>query len=468
MPDRPSPETVLRAVVDAGGPWFPSAHARRTGTPRPALDDALAELRAAGLVRVATWEKGAGQGYVATPEGVRAARAEPAGVEPVAPTLAGLLDFRPPLVTPALIGANVLWFVFGVVIALRWKQPLSAALNSPWASVLERLGAVSADDLMRGQWWRLVTAAFVHVGFWHLALNMILLGTTGPAAELFWGRWRALALYFLAALAGAAAAMANRPLAGPTDLPVIVAGASGAIWGLMGAVLAWYVQFRPELPPDLAADMGRRLGFALVLNAGVSLLPQVSWEGHLGGGLAGFVGAGLFNAARFNSRPRRLIAVALLLALPVLCVGGLVAAMRHSDEWAPLRGRPQQPAVFAPAPPPDPAAVLAPLRPEAAQPVRWAAVRVWLVGPAFRDRQRAAARAEIDMLARRVGAAAERMAATGEPVAGAGEATAARRRELDRLRELVDQPEMPTIEEWRSWGDRRREADRFWVPTTSP
>lgn len=463
--DCPSPDVILRAVVAARAPWFPSAHAQRTGAPRSALDAALAELRDAGLVRVAAWEKGAGQGYVATPDGERVAAravvATPEGFEPVSPTLTGLLDFRPPLLTPALIGANGLWYAVGVAVALRWEQPLSRALGAPWGSVLERIGAVSAQDLLNGQWWRLLTCMFVHAGFWHVALNMILLGTTGPAAELFWGRWRALLLYVLAGVAAATAAMASRPLAGPGEVPVIVSGASGAIWGLMGAVLAWYVYFRDDLPPDLAADMGRRLLFAFLLNAGVCLLPQVSWEGHAAGGLVGFVGAGLLNAIRFNPRPRKFLAAGLLVLTPTLCVAGLLTAMWFGDEWAPLRHHPTKVAV-------DPATLVEPLRPEAARAARWAAQRVWLVGPNYREKHRAAARNEIDALARRIGAVTERMVASGEPMPEAMNAATARLRELDRLRELVDGQDMPTVEEWQSWGALRRDADRFWPPSERP
>ncbi|HEX4609578.1 MAG TPA: rhomboid family intramembrane serine protease [Urbifossiella sp.] len=466
--DRPTPESVLRAVVEAGGPWFPSAHARRTGVPRAALDDALTELRTAGLVRVAAWVKGVGQGYVATPEGEQVAArigpAEGSGPELVSPALSGLLDFRTPLVTPALIGANILWFAVAAVVAVRWGMPVAVALGGSSPAILERVGAVSAHDLVRGQWWRLLTCAFVHVGFWHLALNMVMLGTTGPAAELFWGRWRALAVYFIAALAAGAAALALRPVAGPAAAPVLVAGASGAIWGLMGAVLAWYVLYRPDLPSDIATDMGRRLGFAFLLNAGICLLPQVSWEGHLAGGLAGFLAAGLLNSVRFESGRRRTLAAVLLLVIPAASACGLAAAMRWGDEWAPLRVRPAPPPA-APAPAaPDPNARLEPVRPESARSARWAAVRVWLVSPEFREKNRLVARAEIDALARRVGAVREQLAATGEAGSANMTGAEARLRELDQLRELVNAAEMPTAEAWQAWGGRRREADQFWAP----
>lgn len=458
-PDVPTVEAVLRAVAAAKGPWYPSVHARRTGTPRQALDAPLAELREAGLVRVETWAKGLGQGYVATPDGERVAErvahADPDGPEPIAPTLVGLLDFRPPLITPALIGANVLWYAVGFALALRWGQTPSAALAAPWLSVVERLGGVSADDLLRGEWGRLVTCMFVHLGFWHLLMNTVALGTTGPVAELLWGRWRTLTIYLLAGVAAAAAAMAFRPV-GPGDVPVVVAGASGAIWGLMGAVLAWFVRYRHDLPPDVAGDMGRRLAFAVLLNVGICLLPQVSWEGHAAGGFAGFVAAGLFDAARFNPRPRRLVARALLLLVGPAAVAGLALAMHYGDEWAPLRVR-----AAAPAPAIDPKPLLESLRPEAPQSARWAAVRVWLVGPEFRPKARAAARVELDAVRGRVLAARD-------AVPTAHSAAGARLAELDRLRELVEQPTMPTVEEWQSWGDRRREADGLWARHNPP
>src|SRR5690242_10652790 len=66
----PTPEDVLRWVAaGAPEPWFPSAHAKLTGTPRDSLDDPLTELRLADLVKIATWVRGVGQGYVLTPAG---------------------------------------------------------------------------------------------------------------------------------------------------------------------------------------------------------------------------------------------------------------------------------------------------------------------------------------------------------------------------------------------------------------
>jgi hypothetical protein len=78
-----------------------------------------------------------------------------------------------------------------------------------------------------------------------------------------------------------------------------------------------------------------------VLNAGVSFLPGVSWEGHLGGGVAGLLAAGLLNVARFGDQRRRIVAWILLALLPVFSVAGLVAAMDANGipAWQRLRQR---------------------------------------------------------------------------------------------------------------------------------
>jgi membrane associated rhomboid family serine protease len=340
---RPSAAEVLGWVAASRGPWFPSAHARATGTPREFLDEPLNELRAAGLVAVADWVRGLGQGYAITPEGA-AARGGPGPAGPPAPVATPALpepvgvDPRPPVVTPALLLANGLWFFVGLVLAYRAGLGGWAYLTGGSVAALGRVGAVTGADLLEGEWWRLGTNCFVHVGLLHLVLNVVAIGMMGPLAELLWGRWRLAAIYALSGLAGGCLAMALRP-AQESGAPVLLAGASGAIWGVMTSLAAWLLLFRAELSPALASDWARRLGRVLLLNVLISFVPGVSWEAHLGGGAAGFVAAGLLNALRFGDRWRRAAAAVLLALLPVGCVGGLVWAMREADSWAPLRQR---------------------------------------------------------------------------------------------------------------------------------
>lgn len=483
---RPTPEDVLGWVAAAKGAWFPSAHARESGLPREALDGPLGELRAAGLVAVADWVKGAGQGYVLTPDGA-AARAEGSDVPapdptPALPEPVGI-DPRPPLVTPAVLLANVLWFFAGVVLAYRAGLSVKAYLLGKSFAALERLGAVTPADLQQGEWWRLGTSCFVHVGLFHLVLNLTAIGMMGPLAERLWGRWRLLAIYALSGLAGGCLAMAAHPT-GPGGAPVILAGASGAIWGVMTSLAAWLLLFRDELDPGLAADWTRQLCRLLLLNVGINflavtdVLSGLSWEAHLGGGLAGFVTAGLVNALRFGDRCRRAVAAVLLVLLPVGCAGGLVWAMREGEAWAPLRYKAaaeeavRQRRAAEEAFNRDVAPLLDAVRPEKVRPDEDRAASLLLA----RLGGRPAAAGTRTQLAGFRAAAADLAARAAEPtgvekvdrVLGQVRAYAEiRARSLDLLLGLFDAP-TNAPPDLRPWQAARKEADRLWAEVGRP
>lgn len=362
-PSHPTAHTILLAIAASEPPWFPSRYATDAGIPRDSLDEPLAELRLAGLIRVAEWVRGVGQGYALTPEG-QAAATNPTALEQLKqtppadhqteaqsstaktettatdPENAAIevtdteLSLRPPLVVPILLMANALWYFVCAVIGIRWGLTPSRSLIEGHPDVLHRFGAVSGTDLLEGEWWRLITSCFVHIGALHLIGNLFALAMMGPLAELLWGRTRLLLIYFISGLAGSALAMALRP-------DVTLAGASGAIWGIQMSLFAWLFAFRRHLPPDVANDWFRRLCVVFVLNAGISFLPKVSWEGHLGGGVAGFLVAGLLTSARFGDQRRRMIAWLSVALLPVLSVAGLAIAMdaKGMPGWQRLRQR---------------------------------------------------------------------------------------------------------------------------------
>ena len=488
VPGRPTADAVLRWVAAADPePWFPSDHARTTGTPRDALDEPLAELRLGELVRVAEWVRGRGQGYALTPEG-RMAAADPAALgllqdfapqplpdetpaepstDPNAPS--SVIDLRPPLVTPALLGANIIWFFVGLVVARRLGIALTSYLMSGDPGVLERQGAVSGPDLLRGEWWRLATCCFVHVGGVHLVLNMVVLGMLGPLAELVWGRGRIAVIYAIGGVAGSCVAMAARPVT-EGGVVVLLAGASGAIWGVQAALLAWLLLFRVYLPRELSSDWFRRLGLMFAVNAGASLLPGVSWEAHLGGGVAGFVAAGLLNALRFGERRHRLAALAALLALPAASVGVLLAAMEQGHAWAQLRGQlmAQEEARRIAAFNREVAPRAEELRPDLAKKVERRAVLVLVGGTKSRAEGIPAAREQGERFRAACTDLANELAApTGFSTVDARREKLrayldARVRSLELLLRLLDAKELPSSSAWRTWGDARREADRLW------
>lgn len=185
---------------------------------------------------------------------------------------------NPAVTSMVLIGMNVaVWVAIlaaggasGQLVNLFALLPDSAAYQFPDGSFDTVRGV--AD----GAWWQLVTSAFSHVQIWHIGFNMVALWFLGPQLEAVLGRVRFLALYLISALTGSAAVMA---LSAPNSQTV---GASGAIFGLLGALLvvAW----------KLKADLQQLLMW-LGLNVAITVFAgsQISWQGHLGG----FVGGAL-------------------------------------------------------------------------------------------------------------------------------------------------------------------------------
>jgi membrane associated rhomboid family serine protease len=134
----------------------------------------------------------------------------------------------------------------------------------------------AVDD---GAWWQLVTNMFTHVEVWHIGFNMLALWFLGPQMELAIGRARFLALYLLSGLAASTLVL----WASPEYQAVL--GASGAIFGLMGALLV--------LALKVGGDVRGVLGW-IAINFAITFLWQgISWQGHLGGFIGGVVIAGI-------------------------------------------------------------------------------------------------------------------------------------------------------------------------------
>ncbi|NYI05385.1 rhomboid family intramembrane serine protease [Allostreptomyces psammosilenae] len=214
----------------------------------------------------------------------------------------------PALVTKILIGLNLAVFLFGQI-----------AGDGFYATFLMVGRAYYGGDSLVGlaegpdQWYRLLTAAFLHQAIWHLAVNMMSLWFLGPYLESLLGRTRFLGLYLLAALGGSAASFLFAPHPSTASL-----GASGAIFGLFGAI---FVVHRSK-----GYDL-RSLVVILAINLVIGFLPgsAIDWRAHLGGLVTGaLVAAGMVYAPR---GPRRALVqagvcvVALALVLGAVLLG---------------------------------------------------------------------------------------------------------------------------------------------------
>jgi rhomboid protease GluP len=154
---------------------------------------------------------------------------------------------------------------------------------------LIELGALYTPLLELGEWWRLITAQFLHWGLAHLALNMLGLWFLGPAVEYIVGKFRFTLAYLVCGAGGMAAAW-WLSLAGPDPRPLLLLGASASVLGLVGLQAALALKaFR--LSGSLAAKAQlTSMTQIIVLQAIFDwMVPQVSSTAHLGGAITGFV-----------------------------------------------------------------------------------------------------------------------------------------------------------------------------------
>jgi membrane associated rhomboid family serine protease len=172
----------------------------------------------------------------------------------------------PNLVTLALIGINV---------AVYLAELAGGDFDSPSDKIFTK-GVLFGPFVAQGDWWRLMTAAFLHAGLLHLLTNMVSLYFVGSILEAVIGRWRFILLYLACGIAGSAGALVWNPLS-PT------VGASGAIFGVLGALLV--------LERSRHIATGGQIVALIIINLVISFSFSsfISVGGHVGGLIAGIV-----------------------------------------------------------------------------------------------------------------------------------------------------------------------------------
>ncbi|PZR64939.1 MAG: hypothetical protein DLM71_00495 [Chloroflexi bacterium] len=181
-----------------------------------------------------------------------------------------------PWVTYALIAINVVVFLVDSALG-GFRLSLFGSGGGP---LLEQ-GAVYQQAVAAGEWWRIFTSAFLHLGILHIAFNMYALYLFGPVMEQLYGHLEYVVLYMLCAAGGSILTILVAP-------NTAAAGASGAIFGLLG--LGFVVTRRHHLMLDrhsraLLSQAGSLLIINLVITFAAPTL--ISWTGHVGGLLVG-------------------------------------------------------------------------------------------------------------------------------------------------------------------------------------
>lgn len=168
-----------------------------------------------------------------------------------------------PIVTYGLIALNLLMYVVTVVQA-------GSITDNQLSGLFQDL-AMWGPLVENGEVWRLGSSTFLHYGLTHVAVNMLSLYLIGRDIEQVLGRWRYLAVYLLAGIGGSLAVLLFTPNA-------IVAGASGSVFGLLGAAGVIMLRNKQNLQPLIGI---------LLLNVFISFLPGISLAAHAGGLIVG-------------------------------------------------------------------------------------------------------------------------------------------------------------------------------------
>ncbi len=225
--------------------------------------------------------------------------------------LHGRIDSSGLSVTRVLIATNILFFLAMVVQGMAAGQGLGP-LFSPDPYLLVHAGAQYWPlVLYQGEWWRCVTYAYTHGGLIHIGFNMLVLYQVGPLIESELGAARYLVLYTITALVATSFGYLWHPM-------IVVVGASGSLFGLIGFAVTWY--HRMGTPGHHIRNfMFRWAAFAFIFG----LLVGADNAAHLGGGLGGAL---LGLVIPLGVRGRRTLAP-LFNILALLCLVATLASL---------------------------------------------------------------------------------------------------------------------------------------------
>ena len=354
-------EMILRECDQSGNePWYPGDYAAATGVDLDSLNICLDKLRMSGLVELTEWQAGKGQGYRISPVGEEVVRSprlmnelrkhgelpqrisasfspsprpggnyqpqvmameQPASFGRSAAVRDALLTPIRPWATQLFLALNIINFLIGLSMGAQ-KGDMEAFLWGRDGEIMQQTGGFGGQgDLISGNSWRLFTCCFVHAGILHIGMNMYVLFSIGPMVERMFGSYRFAGLYLVAGLGGSITAAILRPNSG-------LVGASGAICGLIGAMLAWFLLNKSYLPQQMASSAIRNIMMNIFLIAAIGFfIPNVSNEGHFGGGLTGLIMAVPLVYNRFAQGSLRWLGLAGALIIPLLLVGVLQVAV---------------------------------------------------------------------------------------------------------------------------------------------
>jgi len=220
-------------------------------------------------------------------------------------------------------GTWATWLLIGLnVAAFGWMISRGADPMSVSGELAYELGANQYQAVrIHGEWWRLLVSTFLHGSVLHLFFNMWGLRVLGPFAESYLGGAGFLALYLICGIAASVVSVHWSP-------DIVSLGASGSIFALLGATLAFFLRHRREMPKALFRGQVRSMLMLIGINVALGFsMPHIDNAAHFGGLLFGLLGGFLLDRPLMQE-PRmtaRRWMGALLLALAIMPLAYVVA-----------------------------------------------------------------------------------------------------------------------------------------------
>ncbi len=183
------------------------------------------------------------------------------------------MNTRVPRATYALLASIAVCYL----LQMLWGPRV--ARNNEDSLFLIAMGALFRPLVHDGEWWRMISAGFLHANLMHVGVNSFVLYLLGGQTERVVGSWRFVILYTVALVGGSFASL--------NFGHGFSVGASGAVWGILGAQVALAYGRPPVLPKSIAESMKPMAKQNILINVGISFLPGIDAAAHFGGGLTG-------------------------------------------------------------------------------------------------------------------------------------------------------------------------------------
>ena len=210
-------------------------------------------------------------------------------------------DIKRYTLTYILIASSSVVYLFSAL--------LSQSLIDMDMQVLVDMGALFGPyTVLKGEWWRLLTAMFLHGGMTHLLMNMFSLYIVGRGAEMYFDTKSYLSIYFFSGIIGGLVSLYMHPVS-------VGVGASGAIFGVFGALAGFFLAHRDKIASHSKAFM-KDFSIIIAINLVIGLtIPSIDVSAHIGGLVAGFIGGFVL-----SKNPNWLLAYSASMVLVIMAI----------------------------------------------------------------------------------------------------------------------------------------------------